>query len=173
MRTNSFLFSFSFLLYLYFSVFQSFVAVQVNLCLSVMVLTVLPVKSKQSQNGTLTMEWACFSVRIPYRVWSIEQMSRLFDQWVLHQMQGKFCFEIVVQRPYWLQRLWWSLRKMRGAEKPSSSLQIFGRWWLDDFSTFGLCPAAYISCCLLFICNSFSGCRWYRRHCCILPTTLL
>lgn len=112
----------------YFSVFQSFVAVQVNLCLSVMVLTVLPVKSKQSQNGTLTMEWACFSVRIPYRVWSIEQMSRLFDQWVLHQMQGKFCFEIVVQRPHWLQRLWWSLRKMRGAEKPSSSLQIFGRW---------------------------------------------
>ena len=131
------------------------------------------VKSKPNQNGTLTVEWASFSVRIPCRMWSFKQVPRLFGQWVLHQMQGKFCFEIVVQRPYWLQRLWWNVWNMRGAEKPSSSLQIFGRWWLDFFNSsfvFGflnsLLSVVYLeSFCWLSVVYWSSDI--YRRHCCV------
>lgn len=118
-------------------------------------------------------------------MWSIEQVRRVFGQWVLHQMQAKFCPEIVVQRPYWLQCLWQKLRKMRGTEKPSSSLQVFGRWyiikWFFNSSFVFGCLHVYS---LLFVAYLqsfcwFSGVYWcndvYKRHCCIfsLNTVLI
>ena len=129
------------------------------------------------------MEWISFSVRIPYRMWSIEQVRRVFGQWVLHQMQAKFCPEIVVQRPYWLQCLWQKLRKMRGTEKPSSSLQVFGRWyiikWFFNSSFVFGCLHVYS---LLFVAYLqsfcwFSGVYWcndvYKRRCIFSLNTVL